>query len=148
MDDPHHRALVTETLQAALQADSARTRVLAISGLGLVEMTRHRTRQSLAEILCCPCGSCEGSGYVKSAPTIANDVVRRIGREAAITPAQSEIVASVHPTIAHILTTEHGTTLEAIAGRWATKVRVQPTVQGSPERYSVRILEPEGAGVR
>lgn len=62
--------------------DRARHNICAVSELGLVEMTRKRTRESLGHILCEPCPSCDGKGYTKSPETVCYDIFREILREA------------------------------------------------------------------
>ena len=77
----HQKTVLTE-LQKALSRDRARTTVTDFSALGLVEMTRKRTRESLAHQLCEPCPACQGKGQVKTAQTVAYDIMREIVREA------------------------------------------------------------------
>src|SRR6202011_894465 len=72
------RKRVSDALSQALKRDKARTSALKISELGLVQMTRKRTRESLEELLTDPCPHCEGRRVVKSVPTLAADVVRGI----------------------------------------------------------------------
>ena len=76
------------------KADKARTNILRISELGLVEMTRKRTRESLAQRLCEPCPTCNQRGLVKAVATTAYEVLRRIRREATMNaPVQQVVVA-------------------------------------------------------
>jgi ribonuclease G len=82
MDDPNHRKKVSETLESALTKDKARTSILRISELGLVQMTRKRTRENLERLLSSPCPYCEGRGRVKSIPTVATEILRAVQREA------------------------------------------------------------------
>jgi hypothetical protein len=67
MESARNRDKVYRALQEALRSDKARTNILKISELGLVEMTRKRTRENLVQQLCEPCSFCEGRGYVLSA---------------------------------------------------------------------------------
>jgi ribonuclease G len=82
MEEIEHREQVLRTLEKAMAADRARHNICAVSELGLVEMTRKRTRESLGHILCEPCPSCDGKGYLKSAETVCYDIFREILREA------------------------------------------------------------------
>jgi len=92
MEKAEHRDKVYRALQDAIRADTARTNILKISELGLVEMTRKRTRESLVQMLCEPCPHCEGRGYILSTETVGYKVLREIrtdlprfcGREVAI----------------------------------------------------------------
>ena len=78
MDHPEHRQMVFKMLQQALKKDRARTNILHLSELGLVEMTRQRTRPSLATLLTTPCPYCDGHGAVLSIDTITIDLLRAI----------------------------------------------------------------------
>ncbi len=81
MEEVSHREHVLDTLEKALASDRARHNICGVSELGLVEMTRKRIRESLGHILCEPCPSCEGKGYIKSAETVCHDIFREILRE-------------------------------------------------------------------
>lgn len=76
-----HREMVFNSLKEELSKDRARTNVLKMSELGLVEMTRKRIRPSLVKILCEPCSYCEGKGYNKRFSTVAHEIFREIERE-------------------------------------------------------------------
>jgi ribonuclease G len=82
MDSEEHRGAVLEELKKALARDRTRTTVSGFTQLGLVEMTRKRTRESLAHVLCEPCPMCAGRGAVKTARTVCYEVLREILREA------------------------------------------------------------------
>jgi ribonuclease G len=82
MDNPDHRDAVLSELKKALARDSSRISVNGFSALGLVEMTRKRTRESLAHILCEPCPTCQGRGEIKTAQTVCFEILREILREA------------------------------------------------------------------
>ncbi len=81
MADPEHRRQVLRTLEKALERDRAKTGITTVSQLGLVEMTRKRTSESLGQLLCEPCPVCEGRGRLKSAETVCYDIMREILRE-------------------------------------------------------------------
>ncbi len=78
MERAEHRDQVFKALTRALADDKARTNVLEISELGLVEMTRKRVRQSLQSLFCAPCPTCKGSGVVKSDATLSAEIFRKI----------------------------------------------------------------------
>ena len=82
MDNTEHRAAVLEELKRALARDRTRMTVSGFTALGLVEMTRKRTRESLAHVLCEPCPTCDGRGAVKTAHTVCYEILREILREA------------------------------------------------------------------
>src|SRR5260370_1261151 len=78
MERFEHRDQVFKALRRVLADDKARTNVLEISELGLVEMTRKRVRQSLQSLFCAPCPTCKGSGVVQSDATLAAEIFRKI----------------------------------------------------------------------
>lgn len=80
MQEEDHRQQVLHVLQRELEKDRARTSVCEVSSLGLVEMTRKRTRESLGHVLCQVCPTCEGRGVVRTVETICNDICREIVR--------------------------------------------------------------------
>jgi ribonuclease G len=82
MESPDHRGAVLAELNKALARDHTRLSVNGFTQLGLVEMTRKRTRESLAQILCEPCPTCGGRGVVKTAQTVAYEILRELLREA------------------------------------------------------------------
>ncbi len=81
MDDETHRQAVLSEFGMALARDHTRVTVSGFSQLGLVEMTRKRTRESLAHVLCEPCPVCEGRGELKAARTVCYEILREILRE-------------------------------------------------------------------
>src|SRR6266699_1532822 len=81
MESADHRAAVLAELSKALARDRTRITINGFSGLGLVEMTRKRTRESLEQVLCEPCAACGGRGVVKTAQTVCYEVLREILRE-------------------------------------------------------------------
>ncbi|WP_035382592.1 ribonuclease G [Ferriphaselus sp. R-1] len=82
MDTQEHRDAVLDEFKKTLARDHTRITVNGFSALGLVEMTRKRTRESLAHVLCEPCPTCQGRGEVKTAQTVCYEILREIVREA------------------------------------------------------------------
>lgn len=90
-----HQESVLNELRRNLERDHARTSVSDFSSLGLVEMTRKRTRESLAHITCEPCSTCLGKGEIKTAQTICYEILREIVREhRQFNPREFRIVAA------------------------------------------------------
>src|SRR3954466_11837845 len=107
MDRPQNREKVTRTFNEHLRRDRAKATVTRISELGLVEMTRKRTRESLLHNLTEPCTYCEGKGYTKSRNTVAYELLREIRRQGDLIESDT-IVIEAHPAIADVLaTTDH-----------------------------------------
>jgi ribonuclease G len=95
MDTAEHRDAVLVELKKALTRDHMRMTVNGFTQLGLVEMTRKRTRESLAHILCEPCPICQGKGELKTARTVCYDILRELLREARqFNPREFRILAS------------------------------------------------------
>jgi ribonuclease G len=95
MEDISHRDSVLAELKKALSRDRTRMTVNGFTQLGLVEMTRKRTRDSLAHQLCEPCPMCKSSGHVRTARTVCYDILREILREARqFNPREFRILAS------------------------------------------------------
>lgn len=95
MDDPEHKESVLQELQKALGKDRTRVTVNGFSQLGLVEMTRKRTRDSLAHQLCEPCPTCQSRGTVRTARSICYEILREVLREAKqFNPKEFRILAS------------------------------------------------------
>ena len=82
MDSDEHKSAVLAEFRKALSRDRTRVTVNGFTQLGLVEMTRKRTRESLAHILCEPCPTCTGRGEIKSAQTVCYEILREIMRSA------------------------------------------------------------------
>jgi len=140
MEVPEHREQVYKALKRALAEDKARTNVLEISELGLVEMTRKRVRQDLRALLSVTCPTCRGSGVTKSNETLAAEVYRAIQAKAAADaePAHHEIVARIHPDLAAYLEDEGREDLARLEAALDVKVIVQP-VDKQPHREDYEI---------
>jgi ribonuclease G len=106
MDSEEHRASVLEELRKALLRDRTRMTVSGFTQLGLVEMTRKRTRESLAHVLCEPCPVCEGRGQLKTAHTVCYQILREILREARAFNAREFRVLAAQPVIDLLLDEE------------------------------------------
>jgi ribonuclease G len=116
------RKRVTDALSQALKRDKARTSMLKISELGLVQMTRKRTRESLEEMLTEACPRCSGQRVVKSVATLAADVLRGIQRAAGRDSHTDLLVAKVNPEVARYLYDVGGKALQATEERLGAKI--------------------------
>ena len=125
MEVPEHREQVEQALTRALAEDKARTNVLAISELGLVEMTRKRVRQDLRALLTASCPTCKGAGVVKSAATLAAEVFRAVQAKAT-DAAGHEVMVRVHPDFAAFLESEAREPIQRLAQALGIKITIQP----------------------
>jgi ribonuclease G len=116
------RKKVSDALALALKRDKARTSALKISELGLVQMTRKRTRESLEKLLTDNCPRCEGRRVVKSVPTIAAEVLRGIQREAIRKSAGEMLIVKLNPEVARYLYDHGAKDLETLEQRLSTKI--------------------------
>jgi ribonuclease G len=147
MEREADREKVWRTLRQALRADRARTKVLEISELGLVEMTRKRVRESLIRQVTQACPYCEGKGYLKSAATVAFDVLREIRRNGASLPGDA-VEVRVHPDVADQLAGEEADILAVLEGRLSKRILVLPEPKFHVEQFEIHVsLEQEKRGV-
>ena len=142
MEVLEHREQVYKALKRALAEDKARTNVLEISELGLVEMTRKRVRQDLRALLSVTCPTCRGSGVTRSNETLAAEVYRVIQAKVAAEtePARHEVVARVHADLAAYFEEEGREDLARLEAALDVKVIVQPAdKQQHREDYDIRL---------
>jgi ribonuclease G len=136
MERPEHREQVFKALKRVLADDKARTNVLEISELGLVEMTRKRVRQSLQSLFCAPCPTCKGSGVVRSDATLSAEIFRKIQAGAGEGNAR-DVVIRVHPEMAHHLEASQREGLERLQALLGRKVGVQAMPAYHREQYDL-----------
>ena len=109
MQEAHHREEVLSQFERMLERDHAKTKITQVSELGLVEMTRKRTRESLEHLLCESCPTCQGRGYVKTAESICYEIFREIMRYARAFESQSGFTVVAHPLVIDRLLTAEAT---------------------------------------
>jgi ribonuclease G len=112
MERAANRNKVTEALREALKKDKTRSSMRKISELGLVQMTRKRTRETLLRQLCDPCPYCEGKGYLRSVPTVASEILRQLRKEAFRHPSAPHLIVRAHPEVVTFLYDEEGDRLD------------------------------------
>jgi len=103
MRNEDHRQQVLRALEKELRRDSARSQIYPFSPLGLVEMTRKRTRESLGHILCEPCPHCEGRGTLKTVETVCHDIAREVQRSARQFEASAFLVIAASQVIQRLI---------------------------------------------
>jgi ribonuclease G len=124
LEKKNDREKVFNALKEALKRDKSKTNVLKMSELGLIEMTRKRTRENLNRIFREPCFYCEGEGWLKSRSSICYQVLRQIEREA-WESQRDNVVIRVHPDIAGILLDEEQPALEELETRIGKRIAVE-----------------------
>jgi len=130
------RERVFQSLYEALKKDRAKTNILRISELGLVEMTRKRTRENLSRILCEPCSYCEGKGVIKSKTTLCFEIFREIRREAMNVPSNM-IIVSLHPEVADFLYDEERYAIEELEDKLKKKIIIKVRSSFHQEEYEI-----------
>ena len=134
-----HQTAVLDEFKKQLARDRVKTMIGGFSQLGLVEMTRKRTRESLSHMLCEPCPSCEGKGSVKTTRTVVYDILREILREARqFNPREFRVVAS--PAVVEMLLDEESQHLAALSDFIAKPVSLQSESAMGPEQYDIVLL--------
>ena len=139
MTDDEHKRQVLRMLEKSLAHDHAKTTVYEMSHLGLVEMTRKRTVESLERQLCEPCPACEGRGSVKTAETVTYEIFREITRAVRQFEAEKLLVLASPRIVGRILDEESATVaeLEEFTGK---TIRFQAEEHYAQEQYDVVLL--------
>jgi ribonuclease G len=139
MTREEHRQAVLAELRKQLGRDRTRTTVSGYSALGLVEMTRKRTRESLAHMLCEPCPTCEGRGQVKTTRSVCYEILREILREARqFAPKEFRVVAS--PAVVEMLLDEESVHLAGLSEFIGKPISLSAEPTTNPERYDIVLM--------
>jgi ribonuclease G len=134
-----HRAQVLAEFRKQLMRDRVKTMAGDFSQLGLVEMTRKRTRESLAHILCEPCAACAGKGSVKTARSVAYDILREILREARqFNPKEFRIIAA--PQVVELFLDEESQHLAGLSDFVGKPISLQSEGSMSQEQYDIVLM--------
>jgi ribonuclease G len=134
-----HQSAVLAELKKQLARDRTRVTVSGFTQLGLVEMTRKRTRESLAHLLCEPCPTCQGRGEVKTARSVCHDILREILREARqFNPKEFRVVASA--SVVEMLLDEESQHLAALSDFIGKPISLRAEPFPSPEQYDIVLL--------
>ena len=136
MEKEPNRDRVYTALAESLKGDKAKTNILKISELGLVEMTRKRVRESLLRTLSESCFYCEGTGFLKSRTTMAYEIYRAVLREAPFMD-ESELRLAVHPRVAELLNGDESALLLDLTSRTQKQVNVEPRPEFHLEHYEL-----------
>jgi ribonuclease G len=137
MDRASNRDRVTRAFNDHLRRDRSKAVVTRISELGLVEMTRKRTRESLLHALTEPCEHCEGKGYTKSRRTVAYELLRELRRQGNLIEGDTVLI-EVHPDVAQVLATTDHAYLEDMEKRLQKRIVVKARGSFSLEDFELR----------
>ncbi|MBU6950004.1 MULTISPECIES: ribonuclease G [unclassified Hahella] len=136
MEDEEHKRQVLRMLEKMLERDHAKTKISCVSELGLVEMTRKRTTESLGQMLCEPCPACDGRGTVKTAQTVCYEIFREILRINRTYDAQGYLVLAAQAVVDLLLDEQSDSVadLETFIGK---RIRFQVEVMYTQEQFDV-----------
>lgn len=136
MEDADHQRQVLRTLERVLERDHAKCKVTGVSDLGLVEMTRKRTRESLEQVLCDVCSECQGRGSIKTPETVCYEIFREILRQHRAYDTDSYLVLAAQPVVDYLLddASNHVAELESFIGK---TIRFQIEHMYNAESYDV-----------
>ena len=136
MENEEHRNSVYNALLEALKKDRSKTNVLPISGLGLVEMTRKRTRDTLTRLMCEPCPYCEGTGKVKSTLTVCHELIRELVKVLKKTQATSVYIYT-HPEVTARLCSEDLGIIESLEEAYGKNLLIRSENGYHIEQYEI-----------
>lgn len=139
MEEVDHQRQVLRIFEKMLEKDHAKTKITQVSELGLVEMTRKRTRESLERVLCETCPTCQGRGMVKTAETLCYEIFREILRQSRAYEAQSFLVIASQAVVDRLVDEESANVadLEQFISR---TIRFQVESFYSPEHFDVVLV--------
>ena len=139
MTRPEHQEAVLAELRKQLARDRTRTTVSGFTQLGLVEMTRKRTRESLAHMLCEPCPTCQGRGQLKTARSVCYDILREILREARqFSPKEFRVIASAG--VVEMLLDEESVHLVGLSEFIGKPISLSAEAGMNPEQYDIVLM--------
>jgi len=139
MVEEDHKRQVLRALEKAMESDRAKRYISEVSPLGLVEMTRERTRESLEHVLCEPCPSCDGHGLIKTRETVCYEIFREILRESRQFEAKQFLVLAAQG-VADMLLDEESTSLAELEAFIGKSIKLQVELLYTQEQFDVVML--------
>ena len=139
MAEEEHKRKVLRALEKSLEKDHAKSYISEVSSLGLVQMTRKRTRESLGHLLCEPCPMCDGRGSIKSAETVCYELFREVIREARQFDA-GELLVLASQEVVDLLLDEQSTSLAELETFIGKPIRLQVESLYTQEQYDVVLM--------
>ncbi|AHG75759.1 ribonuclease G [Mannheimia varigena] len=140
MQEEEHRNLVLQSLQNALKGDRVKTNVNGFTQLGLVEMTRKRTRESLERILCCDCPECQGRGTVKTVETVSYEIMREIVRVHHLFKAEKMHVYASKEVADYLINEESHAMLAELQAFIGAKIEIKVEPYYHQEQFDVVVM--------
>ena len=139
MVSEEHRQAVLKALEKHLEKDRARSHISQVSPLGLVEMTRKRTRESLEQVLCEPCPLCDGRGTIKTAETVCYEIFRELLRETRqYSPRQFVVLAA--PDVVDAMLDHESTSVAQLEAFIGIPIKFQAEALYTREQYDVVLM--------
>jgi len=139
MHDEAHKEAVLTVLEKAMSKDHAKYTISSVSELGLVEMTRKRTRDSLERVMCEPCPACLGTGQIRTPETTCYEIFREIIRDARQYEAKELLVLASNEVV-DMLLDEESTTLADLESFVGIRIRFRAENEYSQEQYDVVLV--------
>ena len=139
MENIEHREMVLEEFRKALARDHTKMTINGFTALGLVEMTRKRTRESLAHLLCEPCPTCSGRGEVKTARTVCYEILRELMREARQFNAREFRVLAA-PNVIDLFLDEESQALAMLSDFISKKISLHAEGSYTQEQFDIVLL--------
>ena len=140
MEKEGNREKVFNALKDAMRKDKSKTNILRMSDLGLIEMTRKRTKESIGRVLCEPCFYCDGEGYLKSKQTVCYEILRELEREIRELFGQN-IMILAHPEVAARFCDEERIYLEEVEERLHARILVKGEPSFHLEQHEIAVTD-------
>jgi len=139
MVEEDHKRQVLAALEKNLQRDRAKSHISEVSSLGLVQMTRKRTRESLEHVLCAPCPACQGRGSLKTPETVCYEIFRELLREARQFDVQQYLVLASQEVV-DVLLDEEATSLAELEAFIGKPIKLQVEALYTQEHFDVVLM--------
>ena len=137
MEQEEHKRLVLRALEKSLERDHAKSHISEVSSLGLVEMTRKRTRESLEHVLCESCPVCAGRGSQRTPETVCYEIFREILREARQFDDAEQFLVLASQEVVDLLLDEESTGLAELEDFIRKPIKFQVETLYTQEQYDV-----------
>lgn len=139
MEEKQHRQRVMQVLEQSMERDHAKHQITPVSPLGLVEMTRKRTRESLEHILCEDCTSCDARGFIMTAETVCFEIFREIIRQHRQFEFEGILVLA-HQDVIELFLDEEANGLAEIEEQIGKSIRLQPESLYLQDQFDVVLI--------